>query len=80
MATARARALHIVPHSSVKSSELEREHGKLIYSFDLAFAGRPGIDEVQIDALSDKLVSHTHESPAKEGQETRAERREQKQK
>ena len=73
MAAARAKALQIVPHASVKAAELEREHGKLVYSFDLTLAGRPGVEEVQIDAQSGKLVSHTHESPAKEAQEKRAE-------
>jgi hypothetical protein len=80
MATARAKALHIVPHASVKSAELEHERGKWVYSFDLGVAGRPGIEEVQIDAMSGTLVSRTHESPAKEAQETRAERPVQKQK
>ncbi|MEO8621224.1 MAG: hypothetical protein ABI625_09170 [bacterium] len=35
-------------------------------------AGKSGIDEVNIDALSGKLVSHEHESPAAEKAEARA--------
>lgn len=33
-AKAQATALALVKNGSVKSHELEREHGKLIYSFD----------------------------------------------
>ena len=73
MDAARAKALQFVPHAQVKGSELERENGKLIYSFDLTVAGRPGVEEVQIDALSGKLVSRKHETAAKEAQEQRAE-------
>ena len=72
MDAARARALQVVPHAQVKGSELEHEGGKLIYSFDLTVAGRPGVEEVQIDAMSGKLVSRKHETPAKEAQEQRA--------
>ena len=43
--TARATALKEVPNGTVKSSELEREHGKLIYSFDITAPGKTGIDE-----------------------------------
>jgi hypothetical protein len=31
---------------------LEREHGKLIYSFDIRVPGKPGIEEVQVSAIS----------------------------
>src|SRR5436305_8066112 len=43
--TARATALKEVPNGTIKSSELERENGKLIYSFDITTAGKSGIDE-----------------------------------
>ncbi|MEA3064354.1 MAG: hypothetical protein QOJ27_793 [Sphingomonadales bacterium] len=75
MAAARAKALTVVPHGRIKSAELEREHGRLIYSFDIAVPGRTGIEEVQINALDGSLVSVQHETPAKERQEARDEAR-----
>jgi hypothetical protein len=76
MQTARARALAVVPRGRVRSAELEREHGRLIYSFDIAVPGRAGIEEVQISALTGRLISRRHESPAAERREARTEARE----
>ncbi|HET6231000.1 MAG TPA: PepSY domain-containing protein [Longimicrobiaceae bacterium] len=75
-AAARATALALVPNGRVKSAELEREHGKLIYSFDIQVAGRRGIDEVNVDALTGAVIAKQHEGPAEERAEARAERRE----
>lgn len=75
MHDARARALALVPHGTIRAGELEREHGTLIYSFDIAVPGRPGIEEVQISALDGRVVSRTHESPAAERREARQEAR-----
>ena len=50
-----------MPGSAVKALELEREHGLLIWSFDLTVAGKPGIEEVEVDALTGKVVSVEHE-------------------
>lgn len=78
MDSAKAVAVQTVPGGSVESSELEREHGKLLYSFDIRLAGKPGVEEVQVDALTGKLLSHTHETPAAERKEARQERKEKK--
>jgi uncharacterized membrane protein YkoI len=43
-AAARTTALAQVPNGTVKSSELEREKGKLIYSFDITVPGKTGIE------------------------------------
>lgn len=75
MEAARAKALATVPHGRIKSAELEREHGRLIYSFDITVPGRTGIEEVQIGATDGKLVSLEHETPAKERREARADAR-----
>jgi uncharacterized membrane protein YkoI len=75
MQVARAHALALVPHGRIQAGELEREHGTLIYSFDIAVPGQPGIEEVQISALNGRLVSRTHESPAAERREARQEAR-----
>jgi uncharacterized membrane protein YkoI len=63
--TARAH----VPNGNVVSAELEREHGKLVWSFDLAQSGKPGATEIQVDALTGKIVSVKHESAEQEAAE-----------
>lgn len=62
-----------VPNSTMKSGELEKEHGKLVFSFDLAVSGKPGIEEVQVDAVTGAIVSVEHESPEDEAKEARHE-------
>jgi uncharacterized membrane protein YkoI len=52
---------------TIKSKELEREKGRLIYSFDIAT--NQGLHEVNIDAMSGKIVADTVESPAEEARE-----------
>ena len=72
MANARAMALRTVQHAKIQAGEIEREGGKLIYSFDMKVAGKSGIDEVNIDAMTSKLVSVNHETPKDERAEARA--------
>jgi uncharacterized membrane protein YkoI len=72
MADARAMALRTVPNATIQAGEIEREGGKLIYSFDMKTTGRSGIDEVNIDAMTGKLVSNQHETPAAERREAAA--------
>ena len=75
MADARAMALREVPNSKVEAGEIEREGGKLIYSFDMKVANRTGIDEVNIDAMTGKLVSKQHETPKDEKAEAKADKK-----
>jgi hypothetical protein len=75
MAHARGIALKKVPGGKIDSAELEREHGKLIYSFDIKTA-RPGVTEVQVNAIDGSIVSVTHETPAKEAAEHKQEAKE----
>ena len=75
-ADARTTALAAVPGGTVKSSELEKEHGKLIWSFDIATSGTSNITEIQVSALSGKVVSNTTESASKEAAEAKAEKAE----
>jgi uncharacterized membrane protein YkoI len=77
-AEARATALKQVPNGTVKSSELERENGKLIYSFDITVPGKSGIDEVNINAVDGSVVAKSHESPKTEKAEAKAEAKEKK--
>ncbi|HEV7994529.1 MAG TPA: PepSY domain-containing protein [Gemmatimonadaceae bacterium] len=72
MADARAMALETVPTATIQAGEIEREGGKLIYSFDMKVPGKSGIDEVNIDAMTGKLVSHQHETPKDERAEAKA--------
>ena len=76
MDSAKAVARATVPDGKIQSSELEREHGKLIYSFDMKVAGKSGIEEVNVDAETGALVAHEHESPAAEKKEAKAEAKE----
>jgi uncharacterized membrane protein YkoI len=43
-------ALAQVPGGTVKEAELEREHGKLVWSFDIATADSRHMMDVEIDA------------------------------
>ena len=67
-----------VPHGKIQSGELEDEKGKLIYSFDIKVAGKSGIEEVNVDALTGAVVAHEHETPKAEKAEAKAERAEKK--
>ena len=78
MADARAMAMREVPGARVQAGEIEREGGKLIYSFDMKVPHKSGIDEVNIDAMTGKLVSKQHESPKAEKAEAKADAKEAK--
>jgi len=73
---ARATALGQVKDGTVKSEELEREHGHLIYSYDIAVPGKSGIDEVNVDAITGEVIAKTHEGPKAERKEAAAEAKE----
>jgi hypothetical protein len=72
MRQARATATAKAP-GKVKTAELEKEHGKLVYSFDIETAA--GIREIQVDAYSGAIVSDQVETAADEAQEAAAERK-----
>lgn len=73
--SARVIARSEVPNGKIRSAELEHERGRWIYSFDIKVAGRPGIEEINVDAMTGKLVAHEHEGPAAERREARADAR-----
>lgn len=62
-------ALQKAPGGTVKEGELEREHGKIVWSFDIAVPGQRNITEVQVDAITGDVVSVEQESPEKEANE-----------
>lgn len=70
--SARAIARHRIPGGVIQSSELEREGGKLVYSFDIKVAGKKGIEEVLVDAMTGRIVSVEHEDAAAEAAEEHA--------
>jgi uncharacterized membrane protein YkoI len=54
---AQQTALAKVPGSTVKEGELEKEKGRLIWSFDLATPDSKDITEVNVDAITGGVVS-----------------------
>jgi hypothetical protein len=74
MDQARAIALKKAP-GKVKSAELENEHGKLIYSFDIVTSAT-AITEVNVDAMNGNIVAVQHENAAKEAAEKKQEAKE----
>ncbi len=71
-------ALAKVPGGSIQSSELEREHGMLIWSFDIARPTTRNITEVQVDAKTGAVVSETTETPKQQRAEAIKEKGEHK--
>lgn len=74
-AVATKTALSKVPGGKVKSSEIERENGKLIYSFDIKVAGKSGIEEINVDAITGDVVAHEHETAKAEKREATLEKK-----
>jgi hypothetical protein len=60
----------------IQSKEIEREKGKLIYSFDIKMAD--GIHEVNVDAMTGDVVEDTVESAADEAKEKAADKKQKK--
>jgi uncharacterized membrane protein YkoI len=76
MEQAQAAAMKVYS-GPIESKELEREHGKWVYSFDIRGTDKV-LHEVQIDAKSGELVSHTTETPKEEAAEATTEKKEKK--
>lgn len=75
LAAATATAQAAAPNGKIASHEIERERGKLIYSFDIKTAGKSGIDEVNVDAMTGTVIEKVHESPADEAKEKAADKK-----
>ncbi|MDD5544126.1 MAG: PepSY domain-containing protein [Acidobacteriia bacterium] len=73
MDQAREIALKKAP-GTVASGELEKEKGKLIYSFDIKTSEKE-ITEVNVDAITGKVLSVEKEDAAKEAAEAKKEAR-----
>ena len=60
---AQKTALAKVPNGTIKESELEKEHGTLIWSFDVDTPDTKDITEVNVDAITGDVVSTEKETP-----------------
>lgn len=63
-----------IPTARIKAVELENENGNLIYSYELKIAGHSGIEEVNVNAKTGKVVNTEHEGPGAEESEAKSEK------
>ena len=70
---AMAAASAQVPGGTVKEGELEKEHGRWIWSFDVATPGTANITEVHVDANTGAVISKEIETPKDEANEAKHE-------
>jgi hypothetical protein len=70
---AQKTALAKVPNGTIKDGELEKEHGKLQWSFDVATPDSKDITEVNVDAITGEVISMDKEAPEKEAKEAKEE-------
>ena len=59
---AQKTALAKVPNGTIKEGELEKENGKLQWSFDVATPDSKDITEVNVDAITGDVISVQKES------------------
>lgn len=71
-------ALAKVPGGKIKSAEIEKEKGKLIWSFDISMPNSPNITEIQVDAKTGKIASNQIETPAGQAKEAAADKKSKK--
>jgi lipopolysaccharide export LptBFGC system permease protein LptF len=71
-------ALAKVPGGAVKNSELEKEDGKLIWSFDIATPDSKDITEVAVDAKNGEIVAVDKETPEQQAKEEAEDTRKEK--
>jgi uncharacterized membrane protein YkoI len=55
-------ALQRVPGGTVKDAELEKEHGKLVWSFEFTTPGSSDITEVHVDAITGAVLRVSKEA------------------
>jgi uncharacterized membrane protein YkoI len=67
--TAQQTALAKVPNGTVKAAEIEKEKGKLQWSFDVATPDSKDITEVNVDAMTGDVISVEKESAQTEAKE-----------
>jgi hypothetical protein len=77
-AKAEATALARVKGGKITEGELEKEDGKLVWSFDISQPGTKDIKEIQVDAKTGAIVSEETESAEDEAAEKAKEAKEKK--
>ena len=77
-AEAERTALAKVPGGKIKAAELEKEHGILIWSFDISMLKSTNITEVQVDAKTGKIVFTQIETLKDQASEAAADKKEKK--
>jgi len=76
-ADATKKALAAVPNGTLKEdAELEKENGKLVWSFDISKPGTSTITEVMVDAVTGSIVSIEQESAKDQKKEASADKKE----
>jgi len=68
-------ALAKVSRGIVKSAEIEKEKGHLVWSFDIAQPGTHDITECLVDAKTGKIISIQTESPRDQAKEAAADKK-----
>lgn len=69
-------ALTKVPGGTIKSSELENEHGALVWSFDIAIPKSKNIHEVQVNAVTGMIAHSEIETPKDQANEREQDKKE----
>ena len=77
-AAAEKIALARVPGGNIKEGELETEHGKLVWSFDIAQKTSLDVIEVQVNAMTGEVVTVETETPEDQAKEAAAEHKDHK--
>jgi uncharacterized membrane protein YkoI len=78
-ADAEKTALNQVPGGIVKEGELEKENGRVIWSFDVAVPASNDIKEVAIDAVTGQVISVDTETPKQRVKEAAEDAKKEKQ-
>jgi uncharacterized membrane protein YkoI len=68
-ADAERTALARVSVGTVKEGELEKEHGRLIWSFDIAKPDTTTVTEIHVDANTGEVIATEEEVKAREPKE-----------
>ena len=68
-------ALAKVSRGIVKSAEIEKEKGRIVWSFDIARPGTQDITEILINAKTGKIISTQTESPREQAKEAAADKK-----
>ena len=66
---ARKAALARVPGGKIQDEELERENGRLVYSFEISTQGKDGAQEVLVDSDDGRVLSVQQEKEHQDDRE-----------